>query len=258
MYIGIMKGNRIYWVDNARALAMISMVAYHTMWDLVYLYGMKAEWYHGDMAFVWQQSICWTFILLAGFCSSMSRNPTKQGLIVSFLGIVVMAVTQVFMPGNGVWFGVLTLIGSAYLFVGFFKSILQKLPVWAGLAGSAICFAVTYPVPDGFIGIFEARLLKLPEWLYHNMFTAYLGFPPRGFFSTDYFPIFPWVFLFFCGVYGYSLWTKYRPRLLEKCNIRIPVLSRLGRFALVIYLLHQPIIYGVLEVIFIGQQNYFN
>ena len=229
---------------------MISMVAYHTMWDLVYLYGMKAEWYHGDMAFVWQQSICWSFILLAGFCSNISKNPVKQGLIVSFWGIVVMVVTQGFMPGNGVWFGVLTLIGSAYLFVGFFKSILQKLPVWVGLAGSAICFAVTYPVPDGFIGIFEARLLKLPEWLYHNMFTAYWGFPPRGFFSTDYFSIFPWIFLFFCGMYGHSLWAKYRPSILENCNIRIPVLSRLGQFALVIYLLHQPIIYGVLECIY--------
>ena len=245
-----MTGKRIYWIDNIRAIAIISMVVYHTMWDLVYLYGMKADWYRGNMAFLWQQSICWTFILLAGFCSNISKNSIKQGLIVNFWGIVVMVVTQIFMPGNGVWFGVLTLIGNAYLFVGFFKGFLQKIPAWTGLIGSAVCFAVMYPVSNGYLGIFAARLLRMPQWLYHNMFTAYLGFPPREFFSTDYFPIFPWMFLFFCGFYGYSLWLKYRPYALENCDIFIPVLSRLGQFALVVYVLHQPVIYGVLAVIY--------
>ena len=56
------QSKRIYWIDNARAAAMISMVVYHTMWDLVYLYGVNAPWFHSDAAFYWQQSICWTFI----------------------------------------------------------------------------------------------------------------------------------------------------------------------------------------------------
>lgn len=248
---------RLYWVDNARAAAMISMVVYHTMWDLVYLYGMKADWYHGDMAFVWQQSICWTFILLAGFCSRMTRNPLRQGLIVSFWGIVVMAVTQIFMPGNGVWFGVLTLIGSCYLVMALLKQMLNKVHAWSGLICSAVCFVLTYHLADGSIGAFGMTFLRVPRYMYANLFTAYLGFPQRGFFSTDYFPIFPWMFLFFCGVFAYSLWAKYRPRILENCDIRIPVLSRMGHFALVIYVLHQPIIYGVLEVIYFWRNKTF-
>ena len=236
---------------------MISMVAYHTMWDLVYLYGMKAEWYHGDMAFVWQQSICWTFILLAGFCSRMTRNPLRQGLIVSFWGIVVMAVTQIFMPGNSVWFGVLTLIGSCYLVMALLKQMLNKVPAWSGLICSAVCFVLTYHLADGNIGAFGMTFLRVPRYMYTNLFTAYLGFPQRGFYSTDYFPIFPWIFLFFCGVFAYSLWAKYRPCILENCDIRIPVLSRLGQFALVVYVLHQPIIYGVLEVIYFWRNKTF-
>ena len=74
---------RYFWIDNIRAIAMISMMIFHAVWDLVYLYGMDWEWYRSDMAFVWQQSICWTFILLSGFCWSFSKNPLKQGLIVS-------------------------------------------------------------------------------------------------------------------------------------------------------------------------------
>ena len=247
-----MKGKRIHWVDNVRAMAMISMVVYHTMWDLVYLYGMQANWYRGNIAFLWQQSICWTFILLAGFCSNITGNPLKQGLIVSFWGIVVMAVTQILMPGNGVWFGVLTLIGSCYFLMALVKPMLHKIPAWLGLAGSAMCFALTYRLAEGRVGLFDMTFARVPKGIYANFFTAYLGFPQRGFFSTDYFPIFPWVFLFFCGVFGYSLWAKYRPRMLENCNIYIPVISKLGRMALLIYVLHQPIIYGVLKVIFIN------
>lgn len=241
---------RLYWVDNARAIAMISMIVYHIMWDLVYLYGVKAEWYHGKMAFIWQQSICWTFIFLAGFCSHISKRPIKQGMIINFWGIVIMAVTQVFMPGNGVWFGVLTLIGSCYLLVGILHRVFDKIPAWVGVIGAVICFVITYPVSDGYIGSLGLELFDLPKSLYHNMFTAYLGFPQRGFSSTDYFPLIPWMFWFFCGVFGHVLWKKYRPEILESSNIRLPIISALGRYSLVIYVLHQPLIYGFLEMIF--------
>ena len=87
---------RQYWIDNIRAIAMISMIIFHAVWDLVYLYGMDWAWYRSDMAFVWQQSICWTFILLSGFCWSFSRNPLKQGLMVSAGGLIVTAVTLLF------------------------------------------------------------------------------------------------------------------------------------------------------------------
>ena len=62
---------RYFWFDNMRAIAMISMILYHGVWDLVYLYGVDFPWYEGKMAFLWQQSICWTFILLSGFCFSL-------------------------------------------------------------------------------------------------------------------------------------------------------------------------------------------
>ncbi len=237
-------------MDNVRAIAMISMVAYHTMWDLVFLYGMKAEWYHSNLAFLWQQSICWTFIFLSGFCSNLSKNPVKQGMVVSFWGIVVMAVTQIFLPGNGVLFGVLTLIGSGYFLIAFIRPLLDMIPAWIGLSCSATLFGVTYPIPQGYVGMFGLEIFKVPQWMYRNSLTAYLGFPPGDFASTDYFPIFPWIFLFLCGVFGYILWKQHRPLILERYNITIPVLSRLGRYALVVYLLHQPIIYGTLEFIY--------
>ena len=98
---------RIAALDALRGLTLLSMIAYHTCWDLVYLFGMDWDWYRGTGAYIWQQSICWTFILLSGFCWSMGRQPLRRGLTVFACGWVVTLVTVVFMPEEQIWFGVL-------------------------------------------------------------------------------------------------------------------------------------------------------
>lgn len=86
----------------------------------------------------------------------------------------------------------------------------------------------------------------LPEMLTHfGLFSAFWGFPPRDFYSADYFPLIPWWGLFgFAAALG-ALWLKKGsvPDLLKK---DAPFLRTLGRKSLWIYLLHQPVIMGVL------------
>lgn len=50
-------------LDELRGLDLISMMLYHGMWDLVYLFGVRAPWYGSWQGELWQQSICWVFIL---------------------------------------------------------------------------------------------------------------------------------------------------------------------------------------------------
>ena len=57
---------RIASLDALRGLTLVSMIAYHACWDLVYLVHADWDWYRGTGAYIWQQSICWTFILLSG------------------------------------------------------------------------------------------------------------------------------------------------------------------------------------------------
>jgi uncharacterized membrane protein len=90
--------------------------------------------------------------------------------------------------------------------------------------------------------------MTLPESLYRNLFTAYLGFPPVHFYSTDYFSLIPWTFLYLCG---YELhWIMKEGGLLEKSFMTkgIEPLSFLGRNSLLIYLLHQPVLYGLVLI----------
>ena len=230
-------------LDTIRGFTVIHMVLFHAAWDLVYLFSVNWPWYHGQGAHIWQQCICWTFIFLSGFCAGMGKHTVRRGLIVFGIGAAITLITALFMPEELIVFGVLTLIGSGMLLVGAAKPALQKVPAPLGLGASAVLFAFTRLVNSGSLGVLEYPLITLPAGLYRNYLTAYFGFPQAGFYSTDYFSLIPWLFLFLAGFYLYQLaggtilqvkWKGIRP------------LNFIGRHALEIYVIHQPLIYGIL------------
>lgn len=241
------SSTRYALLDELRGLDLISMMLYHGMWDLVYLFGVYAPWYGSWQGELWQQSICWVFILLSGFCLPMGHHPVKRGAMVFGAGALVTAVTLLFMPADVVWFGVLTLLGSAMILTGLLQKGLEKVPPALGLALCMFLFYFTRHAADGYFQL--GRLLfGPPGFLYANYFTAYLGFYPKGFFSTDYFPLIPWLFLFWAGFYLHHLVGKQRMEPLRRSVC--PPLGWMGRHSLLLYLLHQPVIFGVLTVVF--------
>ena len=160
-----MERRRYQVLDTIRGCALASMMLYHAAWDLVYLFGADWPWYHGFAAYVWQQSICWTFILLSGYCFALGRHQLRRGLTVFFCGALITAVTWTLMPENLVLFGVLTLLGSSTLLANGFQGLLQRVPPRAGLAGSFLLFLVFRDVNDGFLGFEGQRIAALPEGL---------------------------------------------------------------------------------------------
>lgn len=177
----ISTSGRYALLDELRGLDLLSMIGYHACWDLIFLFGMSAAWYTGWQGHLWQQSICWVFILLSGFCLPLGHRPLRRGLIVSGAGVLVTVVTLLFMPEDRVVFGVLTLLGAAMLITGLLQPLLQKIPAWAGLVVSLLLFAATYHTQDGFWQLGPWQIL-LPGVWYANLFTAFFGFS-RGAFS---------------------------------------------------------------------------
>ena len=55
-------------LDELRGLDLVSMMLYHACWDMMFLFGIWMDWYAGMPGRLWQQTICWVFILLSGFC----------------------------------------------------------------------------------------------------------------------------------------------------------------------------------------------
>ena len=226
------KKTRLHGLDLIRGVTLLSMIAYHGTWNLVYLFGVDLPWYSRLPGHIWQQSICWTFILLSGFCYSMGSRHLKRGLEIFGGGALVSAVTLIAMPENQILFGILTFTGSAMLLMIPLEKLLKKVPAGIGVAVSMVLF-------------FFFENWQAPAWLHRNLLTAYLGFPTEAFVSMDYFPIFPWIFLFMAGYFLYRIFHSrgWDVKLFSRGNL--PVINWLGRHTLPIYLIHQPVLYGL-------------
>lgn len=236
-------------LDSFRGLVLISMIVYHGSWDLVYLFRKNWTWYQGAGAYIWQQSICWSFILLSGFCWSLGRRPLKRGLFVFAAGAVVSVVTLIFMPQERVVFGVLTMIGSSMLLMIPLNKWLKRIPSGVGLIVSMLLFLFTRNINSGFLGFEVWNIVELPDRLYKNYFTSFWGFPMAEFFSTDYFSIFPWLFLFLSGYFIYRM-MESGGGFRNGCLVRKwEPLAFLGRHSLLIYMLHQPLVFGMLTMV---------
>ena len=244
-----MEKKRLPLLDSVRGTVLVSMIIYHATWNFVYMYGMDWPWYQSKAAYVWQQSICWTFILLSGFCFSLGKHHLKSGLMVFGGGALVTLVTLIAMPQNRVVFGVLTCIGSCILLVALIEKIIRKIPSVAGMPMCFVFFLFTKNINSGYVGFGEVLRIMVPKVWYRNYLTTYLGFPFPQFYSTDYFSLFPWIFLFLTGFYLWGIFERNNWWNNPILQVKVPVLSFLGRHSLLIYLLHQPIIYALQELI---------
>ena len=241
---------RCHLIDEYRGFVVINMIAYHAIWDLVYMFGVDLKWYKSSLGTIWQQWICWSFILLSGYCWQMGKRHLVRGLEVFGAGALVSIVTIMLTPDARIMFGVLTLLGSSMLLLIPFDRMLRKIQPAIGMLISFVAFVLTYRINRGYLGVLDKTLISLPKEWYSNWFATFLGFTEPGFFSTDYFSIIPWFFLYVTGYYGYTLVQKKEGNQRFLTKSICPPLGWIGRHALVIYLLHQPVIYGVLSILF--------
>lgn len=244
------EGKRPHYglLDTVRGVCILSMVAYHGMYDLVDIFGLPSAWYTGLPGYIWQQSICWTFILLSGMCWQLSRRHVKRGLLLVGCGAAITLITWLVMPSQRILYGVLNLLGLSALLLIPLDKVFRKIPAWAGLGGALLLFALSKNVSRGSLGFEGLVLCQLPHWLYATDLLAVVGFPSPSFWSTDYFPLLPWFFLFCAGYFLWSLLDK-SPRAKELLRPGLRPLSFLGRHSLAIYLFHQPALMAVFTVL---------
>jgi len=266
------ESGRLETLDLLRGITLVSMILYHGMWDFLYLSEAGAAmtglrlWYEGPGGHLWQQSICRTFILLSGFCVPFSRHIFRRGLQVSAGGAAVSAVTLAVMYEERVLFGVLTFLGAAMLLTGFLQKAAVRLPhpvhkiyVFAAAACGYLFFVFRW-VNAGFLRLRPGTQAALPDILYRygsggpagSVLTG-LGFPMQGFFSTDYFSLLPWIFLFWAGLFLHRcLASAAAGRAFSHplFHLQVPVLNSMGRHSLLLYLLHQPALYLMTLLLF--------
>ncbi len=242
MNTAVVKKERYHLLDSLRGLLLVMMIVYHTMYDVMIL-GENGFSVRNTACYIFQQIIGWGFIFLSGMCRAIGKRNLRRGLIVLGAAAVVSLVTYTFTPNEAINFGVLVLLGSSMLIIIPLEKLIKDAYAPFGFLVSFLLFMLFRNVPNGSLGFEGLVFIELPDFLYQNYATAYLGFPPTGFTSGDYYPLIPWFFLYLCG---YFFWKYFGNKVwLEKTLlIKVPVLSFLGRHSLIVYLLHQPICYA--------------
>ena len=250
---------RVTFLDEFRGFVIVLMILFHLGYDLVYLFHVDVPFYLS--AFVQrgvQPFIAISFTLISGVACRYSHDNIKRGSMVFAIACAMTAVTWFFMRDQVIWFGVLHMLGASMILFGIFERHKQRnkradlLPTFWSMFICLALFILTYHFSDGIMGlphISERFCFRLPDHLYRIIWLSPLGLRSPDFFSSDYFPLIPWIFLFF---FGTSMGAIFRRNVMPEFFYRkhFRMLEWLGRHSLVVYVLHQPVTYGVLLLMF--------
>ena len=148
---------------------------------------------------------------------------------------------------EGITLGILHLMSAGMVLYGAFDVFFKKIPAIPAVIFCAVIFTLTYDISRGFVGISGLFEWPVPEELLANNLLYPFGFIRAGFMSVDYVPLLPWLFLFLGGAYLGGLIVKHRGKLPSFCFADpLPWLGFIGRHTLIVYILHQPIMVGIL------------
>lgn len=219
---------RIELIDAIRGFDLFVMIAHHICYDLCAFCGWPWVWFSNPVWNVVHYLSAGTFILLAGISSNFSRSNVRRGLRALAIAMVITVVTYLIdMP---IRFGVLHLLGTCMVLYGLTQRFWQGLPAWVVPALSIVGTLATARLVDGWPS-------TLPHlWMF--------GLTTPDFFSSDYFPLLPWVFVFLFGAWaGKYIRAGRLPRWFYEA--KAPFLAAVGRKSLQIYVVHQPVIYAL-------------
>lgn len=229
---------RIWELDALRGICILGMIAVHLILDLAYFSDRP---FSPPVWFLYLQRYGYLlFVLLSGVCAVLARKSFQRGQMVFFAGLLVSYVTMFFDFVLGyyhlrVWFGILHMLGVCMMLYPPFR----RLPVWL-------------------VALLGVAFVLLGIWLRTQTVTVNYLFPlglrPERFFTgSDYFPLFPGLGWFLLGtVIGKTAYGKGQSLLLrinaEFCILKF--LRRIGQNSLLIYLLHQPILFLLIQQIY--------
>ncbi len=239
------KSGRIYFLDELRALALIGMIIYHAAYDLYAIFGLDFN-FHSAGWDAFQMAICCTFIVIAGVSCRLTKNALKHGAVVFGCGMLMTLGTYFFMPDQVICFGVLHFLGISMMVYHLFRKSIKKAPALLSAVLSLGAYLALYGLPSGTI-LFGN--VEVPHNLYFSKFLAIFGLPGGGFRSADYFPLLPWFFLF---LFGCFIGKYFKERKIPDfmMNKHSDFLCKIGSNTLVIYVIHQPVIYALLYAFF--------
>jgi uncharacterized membrane protein len=229
---------RFWEIDFLRGIAVIMMIVFHFMFDLNYFSLYSFELWSGFWL-IFERITALIFIFLVGISLTLSyaKHPSairfvKRGLKIFCCGLLITIATALFLNQGTIFFGVLHFIGTAVILAyPFVKYTYRNIAIGTVLV---------------VIGLYLSTLLFDFPWL------MWLGLAPSNFYTLDYFPLLPWFGVVLLGVFvGNKLYKNHKRifKISEATNPLARSLCFIGRHSLLIYLLHQPMLIGIILLI---------
>lgn len=210
---------RANYLDSLRGLAVLWMIIFHASYDLQ-LFGFVDWDFSQGFWFAFPRVIAFTFLFCVGASTNYTHHPEirwtflgRRSFKLGLAALIISISTYYLFPTQWIFFGTLhcILIGSILAAMLVNHRRISWIILSLILLGQYIL---------GFDIKWVSSILKKP--------------------SMDFIPIYPWFWAILLGM----LIGPYLSKMRGLNSLpTIPFLNSLGRHSLIIYLLHQPILY---------------
>ncbi|HQT82090.1 MAG: hypothetical protein B7Z60_06470 [Ferrovum sp. 37-45-19] len=214
------KITRLLFIDELRGMAICMMVVFHFCYDLNYFHYTQFNILESSFWTTWRTVIVAWFVFISGVSISFAPNNHThfiKRITKLFLSAVTISIVTYFLFGNRfIYFGV----------IHFFL----------------IATMVTYPIRENkkSLAMLGTLILLISNTCQLSVmnpnYLNWIGLNSLKPATEDYAPLFPWLGLYFIGVAS-------APFLIHKKSLKIKALSVLGQHSLMIYLIHQPVLF---------------
>ena len=243
------KYNRINFLDTVRGICSVLMVVYHTMYNLNEIFDVPTILWDTPLLDFLHYFVIGIFLLISGICTAFSHNVFKRGLLLFILGGLLTLFTWIFLPDERIIFGILSFLGTMMLLFAPLRRQFYKVPWYISFFVLILLLLIFKDFNSKHqIHLFFSTV-TLPDTLYQNDWLFFLGITSPDFFSADYFPLIPFGFAFLAGAaLSVPITNRKFPGWFYTLSCR-PI-DFVGRHTLIVYVLHQPIVFGILWLYF--------
>ena len=228
---------RLTAIDALRGAAVCAMIAYHFAFDLNWFGVFRADFNHDLLWLSLRAIIVSSFMLLVGVSLVLAQHAGMSNArrwrriaVIALCALLVTAGSYAAFPRTFITFGILHSIAVA--------SILA----WP---------LVRYPFAALVVGVTIVAIglqVRLP--LFDQRWLNWIGLMTHKPATEDYVPLFPWFGVVLIGIaVGAWLATKAFQPLRSVARVAPAWLTWLGRHSLIVYMLHQPVLLGIMRVV---------
>ena len=222
--------SRYHFIDALRGFTVILMIIFHFSFDLENFHFIQIDILKSPFWYFFPRLIVFLFLFAVGMSLTLVHRDSikwpsfwKRFFKISFFAVIISIVTYKLFPENWIYFGTLHAIALISI---------MSLPL------------LRWPK----IALVIALLLFIPS----IFFNYNLPWFELGHASWDYIAPFPWVGASYLGIFAVH---KHLHQIKIPDNKLVKSLNYLGRHSLVIYLIHQPLLFGSVYLVTLIKQH---